>query len=106
MGIANNGQNPNGVWQLLVYDTYAFADQGYMYDWSITFGDDPATSSTFDSSILPIVKINTGGQIIQNEPKVTAAFQIIDHGAGMLNHPTDTDYAFDGKILYLWWMKS
>ncbi|HNA57261.1 MAG TPA: CotH kinase family protein [Chitinophagales bacterium] len=99
MGIANNGQNPNGVWQLLVYDTYAFADQGYMYDWSITFGDDPATSSTFDSSILPIVKINTGGQIIQNEPKVTAAFQIIDHGAGMLNHPTDTDYAFDGKIL-------
>ena len=70
-----------------------------MYDWSITFGDDPATSSTFDSSILPIVKINTGGQIIQNEPKVTAAFQIIDHGAGMLNHPTDTDYAFDGKIL-------
>lgn len=99
MGVPNNGQNPNGIWKLLVYDTWAFADQGYIYDWSITFGDNPALPFPFASSNLPIVKINTGGQMINNEPKTAAEFFIIDHGPGMTNYVADTDYAYAGNIL-------
>lgn len=99
MGVVNNGQNPNGTWQLYIYDTYAFADVGYIYDWAITFGDEPALPFVFANSNLPIVKINTGGQVINNEPKISAEFYIIDHGPGMMNYPTDTDYAYAGTIL-------
>ncbi|MFN0276851.1 MAG: CotH kinase family protein [Chitinophagales bacterium] len=99
MGIINNGQNPNGTWKLYIYDTYAFADEGYIYNWSITFGDEPAMPFVFTETNLPIVLINTGGQIINDEPKIEAEFYIIDNGVGMLNHPTDTNYAYEGKIL-------
>jgi len=29
MGNLNNGQNPNGVWTLIIVDTYPFADEGF-----------------------------------------------------------------------------
>lgn len=99
MGVPNNGQDPNGIWKLIVYDTWAFADQGYMIDWSITFGTDPAEPFPFLSSTLPIVKIETGGQIIANEPKTSATIKIINHGAGAVNYVTDTDYDYEGDIL-------
>ena len=98
MGAVNNGQNPNGIWKLYVYDTWAFADAGFMIDWSITFGDNPAIPFPFYSSNLPIVKINTLGAIM-NEPKTEANFYIIDGGMGATNIPSDTNYAFEGKIL-------
>jgi subtilisin-like proprotein convertase family protein len=99
MGIINNGQNPNGDWKLYIYDTYPFADEGYVYNWSITFGTNPALPFIFTESNLPIVLLNSGGETIVDEPKIVADFFIIDNGPGMLNHPTDTTFAYAGKIL-------
>lgn len=99
MGLINNGQNPNGIWTLHVYDTYAFADIGFMYSWSITFGDDPAMPTVFDSTTLPIALIDTHGAEIYNEPKTEGDLYIIDNGPGAYNHPTDTNFAYQGKIL-------
>ncbi len=99
MGVANNGQNPNGIWKLLIYDTWAFADQGNMLSWTIIFGSEPALPFPFYSTNLPIVKINSGGHVILNEPKTNCQFSIIDHGAGFINHPQDTDFVYEGDIL-------
>ncbi len=99
LGLINNGQNPNGIWTLHIYDTYAFADIGFIYAWNITFGTSPAMPFTFESSTLPIVLIDTHGAEIYNEPKTEADMFIIDNGAGELNHPTDTVFAYAGKIL-------
>ena len=41
------------------------------------------------SSNLPIIIINTGGNAIQDDPKITADISIIDNGPGMQNHPED-----------------
>ena len=98
MGNVNNGQNPNGTWQILLYDTYAFADVGYMKDWSLSFDVGAPSPFVFPGSNLPIVKISTGGQTIQNEPKILADLQIINHGNGQLNSPTDSVYEYAGKI--------
>ena len=99
MGLVNNGQNPNGTWTLHIYDTYAFADIGYVYSWNITFGDEPAKPFNFSSSNLPIIIIDTDGEPIYNEPKTPGQIFIIDNGIGMLNHPSDTAFAYEGKIL-------
>lgn len=98
MGNLNNGQNPNGTWQILLYDTYAFADAGYLKDWSLTFDMGAPGPYVFPGSHLPIVKISTGGQVIDNEPKIVADFQIINKGIGQLNLPNDSVYEYSGKI--------
>lgn len=99
MGLFNNGQNPNGIWTLIVHDTYAFADAGYLYGWGLSFGNNPATPFVFTSSNLPIVKINSHGQGIPNDPKVEATFTITDNGPGQRNYVSDTVYSYQGKIL-------
>lgn len=38
---SNNGQNPNGTWNLCIRDIFPLADQGTIYSWSITFGNNP-----------------------------------------------------------------
>lgn len=98
MGALNNGQNPNGVWQLVILDTYAFADAGVLYNWSITFGNQPCAPFPFSSSDLPIIKIGVNGQIIPNEPKVDGWIEVIDNGPGQRNYISDTDYAYAGRI--------
>ncbi|MFA6542197.1 MAG: CotH kinase family protein [Bacteroidota bacterium] len=55
-------------------------------------------AQTFTSSNLPIVVINTHGQEILNEPKITADMGIIDNGEGIRNLLTDSLNAYDGKI--------
>jgi CotH kinase protein/Secretion system C-terminal sorting domain len=49
-------------------------------------------SQTFVSSNLPIVIINTNGQFIQSDPKVTVDFKIKYHVNGSRNYLTDPDY--------------
>ncbi len=99
MGNVNNGQNPNGTWQILLYDTYAFADVGYMKDWSLTFDVAAPGPFVFPGTRLPLVKIETGGQTIPNEPKVMADLKIINRGNGEMNYLADTSYAFASKIM-------
>ena len=97
IGAFNNGQNANGVWQLLIQDTYG-ADVGNLIDWSITFGNTPAFPFNFSSSNLPIIVINTGGIVIPNEPKLSAQMGIIYNGAGIRNYMTDPFNNYNNKI--------
>lgn len=98
LGLINNGQNPNGTWKLQCNDTYP-QDEGTLHNFQITFGDEPALPFVFAESNLPIILLDSHGQEIFTEPKVAADIKIIDHGAGVLNHPSDTDYAYAGKIM-------
>ena len=98
MGLLNKGLNPNGVWKLLILDTYAFADAGDLLDWQITFGDQPCKPFPFTSSNLPIVQITTGGQPIMNDPKITANIKILDNGPGQRNYVAQDSAAFTGLI--------
>lgn len=97
MGSVNNGQNPNGIWYLRVNDNYG-ADEGQVLDFTLTFGSDPASYFSFKESWLPIVKINTQNQLIQDEPKITALMKIIDNGIGVRNHLNDAANDYNGAI--------
>ena len=99
LGNVNNGQNGNGQWQLIVHDTYPFADEGTLIDWSITLGNNPAQPYLYTSSNLPIVKLTTLDGNIPNEPKVQAHLQIIDNGIGLRNYANQTNYAYEGDIM-------
>lgn len=98
LSIINNNQDPNGIWILHIRDTYPFADQGTLHNWSITFGNNPAVPVLhFTSSNLPIMVINTSGPI-PDEPKVMADMGIIYNGAGAINYITDPFNHYNGKI--------
>ncbi len=97
MGVVNNGQDPNGIWKLRILDTYPFADAGSLLDWSISFGNDPATYFSVQSSNLPIVVINTESAI-PNEPKVPATMGIINNAPGVRNDITDPFTDYNGRI--------
>lgn len=98
LGSINNGQNPNGTWQLLCRDM-AGADIGILTMWSVTFGNNPAAPYVFSSSNLPIIKLTTQGQAIPNDPKVPVYMQIIDNGPGVRNYLSQTTYAYEGMIM-------
>ncbi len=102
LGNFNRGQNPNGIWKLVIYDTYAGADAGFLIDWQITFGDSPAPPFVYKSSDLPIVKLTTLAAPIENDPKVPVLMQIIDNGPGIRNFADQTNYAYEGKIMAEW----
>lgn len=53
---------------------------------------------TFTDSNLPIVVINTNGQVIPNDDKITADMGIIYNGEGVRNHLTDPFNNYNGKI--------
>lgn len=98
LGLINNQQNPNGVWKLFILDTYAFADEGGLNNWSITFGNVPCKPFLLESSDLPIVKINTLGQVIPDEPKIDAVMTVIDNGPGNRNYPEQDNPFYTGPI--------
>ncbi|MBK7030116.1 MAG: CotH kinase family protein [Bacteroidales bacterium] len=99
MGTVNNGQNPNGTWKIVLHDTYPWADQGFMHNWSISFGINAPGPFTFSGTVLPIAKIMTNGNFIPNEPKVPAILHIINHPDGQPNQPSDTVYEYTGNIM-------
>jgi hypothetical protein len=53
---------------------------------------------TFTSSNLPIIVINTNGQFIPDEPKITADMGIIYNGPGARNNLSDAFNHYNGKI--------
>ncbi|NWF90485.1 MAG: CotH kinase family protein [Ignavibacteriaceae bacterium] len=57
-----------------------------------------SSSLIFTSSNLPIVVINTNGQPIVNDKKITADMGIIYNGEGIRNYLTDPFNNFNGKI--------
>lgn len=52
----------------------------------------------FTSSNLPIIIINTSGQSIVDEPKITAHMGIIYNGVGNINKLTDPYNNYDGSV--------
>jgi len=59
------------------------------------FGQAVKGPAEFTSSNLPIVVINTNGQIIQDDPKIAAGLKIYNNGPGNRNYTTDAP-EFDG----------
>ena len=55
-------------------------------------------AQTLTSSNLPIIVINTNGQDIVNDPKITADMGIIFNGENVRNNITDTYNHYSGKI--------
>lgn len=101
LGNVNNGQNPNGVWELLCQDAYA-ADEGTLLNFSLTFGNSPAMPFVFTSSVIPVVKLTTVGSGINNDSKVLVHMQIIDNGPGNINYVNQTNYAYEGDVMMEW----
>jgi len=52
----------------------------------------------FTSSDLPIVIINTHGQIIKDQSKITGDMGVIDNGKGTINKPGDPYNVYNGKV--------
>ena len=52
---------------------------------------------TLTSSNLPILKVNTKGKAIVNEPKILADMQLIYNGIGKINNVTDKPTGYLGK---------
>ena len=57
-----------------------------------------STTDEFTSSNLPIVVINTNGEVIQDEVRIVAHMGIIHSGRGQRNHITDPFDDYDRRI--------
>jgi subtilisin-like proprotein convertase family protein len=97
MGLVNNNQNGNGTWVLKVTDMAA-QDSGMMINWSITFGNSPASYFSLHDSNLPIMVINTNNQTIPDSPDIPASMGIIYNGIGIRNYMTDPFNNYNGQI--------
>ena len=97
LGEINNETDGNGLWTLRIQDTWA-QDEGTLNSWSITFDSDAASPITVDSTYLPIVIIDTQGEVIPDEPKINGTMKIIHNPNGELNYVTDPANQYDGNI--------
>jgi len=97
LGAFNNGQNANGIWYLRVKDSSPVFS-GSVTAFSLRFGNGPAQPIVPISSNLPIIKINTGGQTIPDEPKIAAQLFIINNGPGQRNYSNDSVFEYQGQI--------
>lgn len=96
LGLFNNGQVGNGTWTLRVRDNDS-GFQGTVTGWQIRFGNGPAIPTLPFTTNLPIIKINTGGAGIPDDPKIPAWFQVINNSSG-LNSDLDTTFEYQGVI--------
>ncbi len=64
IGLVNNGQNGNGIWQLRVHNKSSDWN-AYIISWALHFNNTPAQPQ-FHSSNLPIVVINTNHASLSN----------------------------------------
>ncbi|MCE2846858.1 MAG: CotH kinase family protein [Sphingobacteriales bacterium] len=95
---ANNRQNSNGTWNLLVRDAKPGVDAGFMNGAYLTFAPMPFSGLALQSSNLPIVRINTYGAGIPDDPKIPAYIDLIDNGPGQRNYIGDKGNIFAGPI--------
>lgn len=54
------------------------------------------------SSVIPIVKLTTLNNPINNNVKVPVKMEIIDNGPGQLNYANQSNYAYEGNIMTEW----
>lgn len=62
------------------------------------FGQQNKQVDDFTSSNLPIIIINTNGQAIVDEPKITATMGVINNGEGNRNNITDSFTDYNGYV--------
>jgi hypothetical protein len=62
------------------------------------FEPTPTSLINYFATNLPIVKINTEGEEIPDEPKIQASMGVIWNEAGMLHYSTDTFNHYNGRI--------
>ena len=58
----------------------------------------PLPGQTLSTSNLPIVKIETQGQEVPDEPKITARLSILDKGPGQINSIGDPANVYEGFV--------
>ena len=81
--------------------TYYFVVDGYNssafgnYQFNLTAN---AAMNAPDSSLIPLISINTFGTTIPDEPKITAHMGIINNGAGNYNYSSDPFNEYNGEI--------
>ena len=51
-----------------------------------------------DSTLLPLIIIDTEGQQIPSEPRITATMNLVNNGAGNYNHTSDPGNGYSGQI--------
>ncbi|RLD68328.1 MAG: hypothetical protein DRI98_11980 [Bacteroidetes bacterium] len=51
-----------------------------------------------DSTLLPLIIIDTEGQQIPNEPRITATMNLVNNGPGNYNHTSDPGNGYSGQI--------
>jgi subtilisin-like proprotein convertase family protein len=99
LGVVNNGQNPNGVWRLMISEFQGEDYEGQLVQWSLTFGKHPARYDTILSdSQLPILSFDTHGNDIPTDPKITARLRIADHAPDAVNRSSGPFNGFDGPV--------
>ncbi|MEP7196586.1 MAG: CotH kinase family protein [Saprospiraceae bacterium] len=90
IGYLNSKTSSNGNWKLLIKDRYR-GQNGTLISWSITFGaNPPKASSLYLRSKLPIIRINTQGNQILDNPKSFAEFELVNNTQGATNGFNDT----------------
>ncbi len=97
LSVVNNGQNPNGTWQLLIVDSKRSADAGSLLGWSLIFSSNPAKPVPFTSSNLPLIVINTYNQPIPDEPKINGRMYLINNDS-VPNTLADTSKFYNHRI--------
>ena len=73
-------------------------DMGGMFQMNASEGPELKSKIDFKSSNLPIIKIDTKGQSITTNGKITATMQIIDNGSDKRNNISDKATGYDGQI--------
>lgn len=91
------GDPTAGTWILLIQDVVRDNSSGLAASATLTFGSTPAQPFKLTESNLPIVYIDTRGQQIPDDPKITARMGIINNGVG-LNRITDAPNVYWGEI--------
>ena len=84
---------PNTIYYFVI-DGY---DAGSVGNYQLNI-DSTNTANLPDSSSIPLIYINTSGQSIVDEPKITAQMGIINNGNGAYNFNSDPYNEYDGQI--------
>ncbi len=87
IGYLNMNKPANGDYLLKIINLGA--ENTVLYNWSIYFGENPTLPVAFESSNLPIICIETNGQTIPDDPKITAQMHIYHNTSGARNALTD-----------------
>jgi hypothetical protein len=81
-----------------VYLSVGINDASTNYQSTPVWFQPPPDAVAFTSSDLPIIVINTSGQGIPDDPKITAQMGVIDNGPGNRNNLTDAYNNYNGFI--------